>query len=723
MHMLLTLLLQIGVVIIAARLVGWLFRRIHQPQVMGEMVAGILLGPSLLGWVAPQAAAFLFPPDSLVVLSGLSQIGLPVFMFLVGLELNPRLLRGRGHAAIVTSHASIVVPYLLGAVLALYLYGRLSDSRTDFTEFALFMGAAMSVTAFPVLARILTERNLLRTKVGAVTIACAAVDDVTAWCILAGVVALVRASSVQELLLFTFGGSLLYVGVMFLVVRPALRKLEAYYHTRGRLTQDILAVVLLVMLASAWATEWIGIHALFGAFLLGAIMPKDQGFVHDLTQKLEDFVVVFLLPLFFAYTGLRTQIGLLSSVDLWILCGVVTVVAVVGKLGGSAVAARLTGLSWRESGALGILMNTRGLMELVILTIGLELGVISPALFAMLVLMALVTTFMTTPLLEWVYPLRLIRKETIGEAEDREVFTMLLPVSLPSSGPELLRVAARLAETAAASKIYALHLIRPKATAAGVEKLPREDGALQPLLLAAEAEGVPVRPLSFVSRTPGTDIAEVARVKGADLVVMGWHQPVLSQSILSGTVYDVMNQAHTDVAVYVARHDRAWRRVLVPYLGSIHDLGALDLARRLSARDGVEISLLHVVRPDRQAEDLRLGFPEAQETLDAEGIRLRVMEHTDAQEALVEEARRDYDLVIVGAAEDWGLKPTLFSRHHEALARNCPASLLIVRKYVPVDEEGRDGGKAGAGATAFPWRRTPETTDGPAGSAAGRPMQ
>src|SRR5690606_35858906 len=199
-----------------------------------------------------------------------------LFMFLVGLELDPRLLRGRGETALVTSHASIVAPFFLGSALALYLYPRLSDASVGFPEFALFMGAAMSVTAFPVLARILTERNLLRTKVGAVTIACAAVDDVTAWCILAGVVALVRASSVQELLLFTFGGSLLYVGVMFLVVRPALRKLEAYYHTRGRLTQDILAVVLLVMLASAWATEWIGIHALFGAFLLGAIMPKDQ---------------------------------------------------------------------------------------------------------------------------------------------------------------------------------------------------------------------------------------------------------------------------------------------------------------------------------------------------------------------------------------------------------------------------------------------------------------
>ncbi|HEX7070642.1 MAG TPA: cation:proton antiporter, partial [Rhodothermales bacterium] len=680
MHTLLTLLLQIGVVIVTARVVGGLFRKIQQPQVMGEMVAGILLGPSLLGWVAPEAFAFVFPEESLGFLGALSQVGLLVFMFLVGLELNPKLLRGRGHVAVVTSHASIVVPYVLGAVLALYLYDRLSDSRVGFTEFALFMGAAMSVTAFPVLARILTERNLLKTRVGAVTIACAAVDDVTAWCILAGVVALARATSAQELLLFTVGGSIVFVLGMVFVVRPLLGRLEAYYHTRGRMTQDVLAVVLLLMLASAWTTEWIGIHALFGAFLLGAIMPKEAGFVHDLTGKLEDFVVVFLLPLFFAYTGLRTQIGLLNSVDLWLLCGLVTFVAIAGKLGGSALAARLTGLSWREAGALGVLMNTRGLMELVILTIGLELGVISPALFAMMVLMALVTTFMTTPLIEWIYPMRLIQSDSATEEAEDEAFTVLIPVALPSSGPELLRVASTLAPPDRL-RVYALHLSRPEAGSVRTES-PPDDEALQPLLEAAAKVNAPVRPLSFVSRSPGRDIVEVAHAKSARLVLMGWHKPVLNQSILGGTIYEVMQDARADVAVYLARRYGTWKQVLVPYTGNQHDRGALDLARRIGGRGGLEITILHVIRPDRDAEE-QLGLSTAQETLDASGVRLKVVESDDFQEAAVNEARLDYDLVIIGASEEWGLQPTLFSRRHEELARSCPASMLIVRRYVP----------------------------------------
>ena len=682
MHMLLTLILQIVVIVVAARVMGWLFRRIRQPQVMGEMVAGLMLGPSLLGWVAPDVSAFLFPEDSLVLLNGLSQIGLLVFMFLVGLELNPRLLKGRGHAVLVTSHASIVVPLVLGAVLALFLYGRLSDSRVDFTEFALFIGAAMSVTAFPVLARILTERNLLRSKVGAITIACAAVDDVTAWCILAAVVALVRATSVQELIFFTLGGSLLYIAAMFLLVRPALGKLETYYHTRGRLTQDILALVLLIVLASAWTTEWIGIHALFGAFLLGAIMPKEPGFVHDLTAKLEDFAVVFLLPLFFAFTGLRTKIGLLNSVDLWLLCGLVTAVAIAGKLGGSAVAARITGLSWRESTALGILMNTRGLMQLVILTIGLDLGVISPALFAMLVVMALVSTFMTTPLLEWVYPLPLIRKEIMEEEDEAKQFTILIPVSLPSSGPELLRVATALAPPDL-SKIYALHISRPETGSVRTDAFPREESSLKPLLDAAAETGVSVRPMAFVSRSPGNDIAEVARVKGADLVLMGWHKPILNQSILGGTVYDVMRQVEADVGVYLARRYGAWKRVLVPYTGSVHDRGALELARRFGSRQSLEITILHVVKPERAEGEPRLGLSDDRDSLDAHGVRLKIVESNDFQETAVNEARQGYDLVIIGASADWGLTPTLFARHHEELARSCPASMLIVRKFVP----------------------------------------
>ncbi len=413
-----TLLLQIGVILITARLVGWLFRKIHQPQVIGEMVAGILLGPSLLGWLAPDISAALFPPESLGFLNSLSQVGLVLFMFLVGLEVRPKTLREQGHVAVVTSHASIIAPFLLGALLALYLYPRLSDDSVTFTNFALFMGTAMSITAFPVLARILTERGLLRTRLGTVTIACAAVDDVTAWCILAGVVLLIRATDSAVPLWLTLFGSVAYIGLMVFGLRRVLRKLEVIYRRRGTVTQDLLAFILLLILASAWVTEWVGIHALFGAFLVGVIMPKEPRFVHALTEKLEYVAVVLLLPLFFAFTGLRASIGLVSGVELWFYCGLIIIVAIVGKFGGSALAARLSGMPWREAGALGVLMNTRGLIELVVLNIGLDIGVISPALFTMMVLMALVTTFMTTPLLEWLYLAPLRRRETaLFEAE------------------------------------------------------------------------------------------------------------------------------------------------------------------------------------------------------------------------------------------------------------------------------------------------------------------
>lgn len=398
------LILQIGTILIVARLVGWLFKKFHQPRVVGEMVAGILLGPSLLGWLAPGIAASLFPSESLGHLNSLSQVGLLIFMFLVGLELDLRQLRELGRAAVMTSQVSIIAPFILGSLFAVYLYPRLSDPSVSFTAFALFMGAAMSVTAFPVLARILTERNMLRTRVGSVAITCAAVDDVTAWCILAGIVVIVRASSLELPVWMTVSGLLAFVLMMGLVVRPALRRLEMVYEKRGNLTQDLIAIILLVVLASGWITESLGVHALFGAFLAGVVMPRHSELSRELSQKFEALIVVLLLPIYFALTGLRSSIFLINGARMWFYCAVIIVLAVVGKLGGSMLSARINGMSWRESAAVGILMNTRGLVELVILNIGLDLGILSPALFSIMVLMALVTTLMTTPLLRWVYP-------------------------------------------------------------------------------------------------------------------------------------------------------------------------------------------------------------------------------------------------------------------------------------------------------------------------------
>ncbi len=403
---LLTLLLQVAVIATVARVVGILFTKIRQPRVMGEMVAGILLGPTLLGWAWPQASATLFPENSLAALNILSQIGLLLFMFLIGLEFNPKLLRGLGHVAVMTSHVSIVAPYLLGAVLALYLYPQLSDERVGFAEFALFMGAAMSVTAFPVLARILHERQLNKTELGTVAIACAAVDDVTAWCLLAYIVAFVRSAHEVTPMWITLCGLTLYILFMVFVARPLLAKLVRPSWKGRAIGEDMTALVLVLLLVSAMTTEWLGVHLLFGAFLFGAVMPKEGRFVAHLTERLESITLVLFLPIFFAYTGLHTSVGLLNTPEMWWLCGLVLAVAVAGKLAGSAAAARVAGMDWRDATALGVLMNTRGLMELVILNIGLNLGIISPALFSMMVIMALVTTFMTTPIMEWIRPAR-----------------------------------------------------------------------------------------------------------------------------------------------------------------------------------------------------------------------------------------------------------------------------------------------------------------------------
>jgi Kef-type K+ transport system membrane component KefB len=411
MNHLAVLLFQVAVIAVTARAVGLLFRKIGQPQVVGEMAAGIMLGPSLLGWAFPQGSQLLFPAESLDHLNILSQIGLLLFMFLVGLEFNPKMLRNQGNAAIFTSHVSITLPYMLGAALALYLYPRLSDDHVRFTEFALFMGAAMSITAFPVLARILRERHLHKTQLGSVTIACAAVDDVTAWCLLAYILVLVRAADGAMPLWVTLAGLTVYLLFMVFVAKRLLTWFVIVFRRRKALTEDMMALILALLLISAWATERLGVHLLFGAFLFGAVMPKQRHFIARLTDKIESVTLVLFLPIFFAYTGLRTSIGQVTSGEMWFYCALILLAAVVGKLAGSAIASRVAGLGWRDSVALGVLMNTRGLMELVILNIGLDLGIISPELFSMMVIMALATTFMTTPMLEWIYPARAIRRE------------------------------------------------------------------------------------------------------------------------------------------------------------------------------------------------------------------------------------------------------------------------------------------------------------------------
>jgi len=367
-----------------------------------------------MGWLFPDLSHFIFPKDSLASLQFLSQIGLIFFMFLIGVDLDIEKLKNKAQSAIVISHASIIFPYFLGVSLAYVLYQEFAPAHVSFLAFALFMGIAMSITAFPVLARILKERDLTQTPLGALALTCAAADDVTAWCILAAVIAIVKAGNITSALL-TISLSLVFVLLMVYIVRPWLKRTMDRMAGRSHSNETMVAVAFFILLACAYLAEVIGIHALFGAFLAGAIMPKNLRFKELLAGKTEDISVLVLLPLFFAFTGLRTQIGLLNDGHLWAVCGLIIFVAVFGKFGGSAIAARLTGQSWKDSFSIGALMNTRGLMELIVLNIGYDLGILSPQIFAIMVLMALATTLMTNPILDLVETLakKVSRKELI----------------------------------------------------------------------------------------------------------------------------------------------------------------------------------------------------------------------------------------------------------------------------------------------------------------------
>ena len=394
---LLHVLLALVVIIVVARVLGAMFRRLNLPQVMGEVVAGILLGPSFLGWLAPELASRVLPVNIAPHLALISQVGVVLYMFLVGLDLDTELLQERTQAAIAISQASIVLPFLSGAAIALWLYPRYSTSLVSFTTFALFIGVAMSITAFPVLARILTDRGMQKTRLGVLALACAAINDVVAWCLLAFVISVAHAQTGS--LFFTLLTTIGFIVFVLLIARRGALWLVRWQTAKGRTTQDMFAVVCAALLLSAFVTERIGIHALFGAFLLGTVIPHNSVLARDIRENCEYLVVVLLLPVFFVFTGMRTQIGLVHGTRDWLACLFIIVVASLGKFGGSFLAARWTGSDWREAASMGVLMNTRGLMELIVLNVGLDLGVLSPVLFTMFVIMAVATTLATTPIL------------------------------------------------------------------------------------------------------------------------------------------------------------------------------------------------------------------------------------------------------------------------------------------------------------------------------------
>ncbi|OBQ45177.1 MAG: sodium:proton antiporter [Aphanizomenon flos-aquae WA102] len=707
MHTVVLVLIEVLIVIGLSRLVGLGFKAIKQPLVIGEIFAGIMLGPSLFGLIAPGLAHSLFPAETMPYLNVLSQIGLIFFMFLIGLELNPKYLSGNLKTAILISNLSIIVPFASAFGLSFVLYPLVSNNHVNFAPFALFLGAAMSITAFPVLARIITENNLQGTRLGTLALTCAAVDDVTAWCILAVAIAVARHGSIDQQAILTIIESVVYIGFMFTVGRWFLKRLSKHHHRAGRLSQLVLAIIYMGVVASALITEFIGIHLIFGAFLLGAVMPKDEELVRELAIKTEDFVLIFLLPIFFAYSGLKTQIGLLNSPNLWLLSALILLVAIGGKYTGAYVAARLSGIDKREASALGWLMNTRGLTELIVLNIGLELGVITPLLFTMLVIMALVTTFMTSPLLEWTYPKRLIRLDIVESEAEIPIealpeayiaqYRILVPVANPAAQKGLLQLATAIAvNNRQPAVVYPLSFIELEEDY-GFESSPNEADRLiaercqklEELITTLEPPEIRsyIHPIVRISSNVARETAQIAKIEQPDLVLLGWHRPAFSNNRLGGRVGQILGTTPVDVAVFVDKGGNAIESLLVPYSANIHDDLALIIAlRMLINRDTCMLQVLQVFTANHTQDELSYELNAMIEQLPKtvrDRIEIKSVTSPEPMRTVVT-ASENVDLTIVGTSRLWGIERQTLGRYTDQLAIQCRSSLLITRRYSQV---------------------------------------
>lgn len=533
-HPLAILLLQIVTIIIVARIFGFFCKKIGQPTVIGEIVAGIFLGPSFIGMYFPDFSHFVFPDKSMDNLKFLSQIGLILFMFVVGMELELKTLKNKANDAIVISHASIIFPFTLGVGLAYLIYSEFAPANVNFLSFALFIGISMSITAFPVLARIVQERGLSKTRLGNIVITCAAADDITAWCILAAVIAIVKAGSVLSAI-YIIIMAIAYVFIMIKLVQPFLKRLGDKHSNKESLSKPVVAIFFITLLISSFATEVIGIHALFGAFLAGVIMPSNMNFRTIFIEKIEDVSVLLLLPLFFVFTGLRTQIGLLNDWHLWLIALLIIAVAVTGKFLGSALAAKFVGQSWRDSLIIGALMNTRGLMELIVLNIGYDLGVLSDEIFAMLVIMALITTFMTGPMLDlinWLIPEKKSDEELSDKQELSTKYSILLSFGSPERGRTLLRLAnSFIRKSPENANITALHVsLSNDLNQFNAEQYERESFA--PITEESQKLNMPVVTLFKPTVDIDKEITDTSNAGNFDLLLIGIGSSVFEGSLL-----------------------------------------------------------------------------------------------------------------------------------------------------------------------------------------------
>jgi Kef-type K+ transport system membrane component KefB len=689
--------LALAVVILAARLLGAAIARIGQPQVMGEVLAGILLGPTLLGALLPEVKDHLFPADIVPLLSAGADIGLAFYMFLVGLELDPKLLRGRVAQAAVVSNASVALPMALGLLVALPLYELVGPDK-GFVPFALFVGVSMSITAFPVLARILIERRMLRRPVGAMALASAAIDDVTAWGLLA-LSSAVAAGGGGGKVVRVIGLTVAFCLGMALIVRPVLARVSKAYDEAGRVPAAWIGAIFVGVLLSAWLTQEIGIAAIFGAFVMGMVMPRRAELSADVTHRFEDFVVMVLLPLFFVVTGLKTEVGLLDRPVLWLLALLLLAVAIAGKWLGAMLAARAAGLGTRESSALGALMNTRGLTELIVLTIGLEVGVITPALFAMLVLMALVTTFMTAPALRLIDragvlsepPEAALREAArADEAElgaavpDRSI--LVAPRDLRNLD-RLLALAEPLARSRPARELIIAGLLEARRVTTGLATDGRElDLALRELeRRRAELLGrqVATRTVAFTSADVGSDLVRLAAEQEVDLVLLDGRRPLIGEGVPRGDVGVVLADAPCDVGVLVGPERQLEigpeHPVVVPFGGAEHDWAALELAAWIARAQDARLVLLGA------AGDLVQGGRDASRLLGSASLVVQQLAGIAAEPRLVAPGRESVlaaaegaGLLVVGLAERWrteGLGPV-----RSTIARSASAPTLLVRR-------------------------------------------
>lgn len=623
-HPLALLLAQIVTIILVARLFGWICIKIKQPSVIGEMIAGIVLGPSLVGMYFPEFSAFLFPKESLGNLQFLSQIGLILFMYIVGMELDLSVLRKKAHDAVVISHASIIIPFSLGIGLSYFIYKEFAPDGIQFTSFALFIAIAMSITAFPVLARIVQERNLQKTKLGTVVITCAAADDITAWCILAAVIAIVKAGSFTSsiyVILMAIG----YVFIMIKIVRPFLKRIGDLQAGKNTINKPMVAIFFLTLILSAYTTEVIGIHALFGAFMAGAIMPENAKFRTMFIDKVEDVALVLLLPLFFVFTGLRTQIGLLNDEHLWITAGFIILTAVVGKFAGSTLTAKFLGINWKESLTIGALMNTRGLMELIVLNIGYDLGVLSPEIFAMMVIMALFTTFMTGPALDFINFIFKSKKEDENKQHNDAQYRVLLSFDNPESGSTLLKLAHDLTKKMNANKSITAMNIAPVNEMHAYDINEYENEQFRNVIDTSQELQLKITTLFKASTDIESDLTNISNKGNYDLLLimlgksmyegsllgrlLGFTTKIINPEKLLNTVkgkgnifnnspfddftLQILDKTNIPVGVLVEKNFSSAERVFVPIF-NLSDFYLLEYAKRLINNNNSQIIILDV---------------------------------------------------------------------------------------------------------------------------------